>query len=138
MVFCILIKFFYKNKLSATLSRFGILSQLFSFFFMTMFTDKELSLLQDVELCVAAIKSTDLLSNTQKEIFQHMLRFSQDRGVTAASIKVKLGITRQAAAIHLKRLMQRNFITREKNRVFVYKINLQELLNLIKDHKTNQ
>ena len=104
---------------------------------MTFNSDKDIIVLQNIDLCNAAIDFTDLLSKSQKDILKYILLFNHNHGITANSIQVKLKITRQAAAIHLKRLMQRGFVTRKKSRVYSYSLNFQKMQELIKVYEIN-
>jgi len=92
------------------------------------------SLLTTKDLYNKAIDLTGLLSKGQKEILKYMLSFDQVRGVTSDAIQKKAEITRQAAAIHLNKLITLGFVTRKKTRVYVYFIKFQRIKDLVEDY----
>ena len=94
----------------------------------------EMDVLSNKDLCAKAIDFTGLLSKGQKEILKYLLLFDYDRGVTSDTIQKKAGLTRQAIAIQLRKLMDLEFITRKKSRVYVYSINLKQLHNIVEDY----
>ena len=57
-----------------------------------------------------AINFTGDLSKGQKIIMNNIVSFGQDKGVTVETIKKITDISRQAASVHLQRLMKRNFV----------------------------
>lgn len=83
----------------------------------------------------AAIDYSDLLSKSQKEILKYLVSFELDRGLPAISIMKYLKVTKQAISFSLKQLMNRNFLTRYKDKVYVYKINRQRLEEIIVDYR---
>jgi DNA-binding MarR family transcriptional regulator len=85
-----------------------------------------------------AIESTGLLSKGQKKILKYILAFDQNNGVTADSIRDFAKITRQAANVHLQRLLDRGFVTREKNRVYVYFVKQKKIEEILEEYKIIQ
>lgn len=94
--------------------------------------------MKNITLCSNAIDFTGFLSKTQKQILKYLLAFSQQGGVTADTIKNSTHISRQAANIHLKHLMDRGYVTREKNRVFTYFPKKEKIKELIDTYYIGQ
>jgi len=99
---------------------------------------KEFDIMKNIEICKEAINFTGLLSKGQKSVLKYMLAFDSKGGVTADTIKNSSIISRQAANVHLKHLMERGFVDRSKNRVFVYYPNKTRLQQIIEEYKTSQ
>ena len=93
--------------------------------------EKEFDIMKNIDTCKEAINFTGFLSKGQKEILKYILAFDAKGGVTADTIKNSSNISRQAANIHLKHLMDRGFVTRKKNRIYVYFAKKRMLLELI-------
>jgi len=89
--------------------------------------------LEDIQKIKYAIDDTGLLSNSQKIILKYLISFNIDRGVSSSSIMDYLEITKQAINFSLKQLMKRGFVCRNKDRVFVYKVNLGRMHELVED-----
>ena len=99
---------------------------------------KEFNIMDNINLCNQAIDFTGFLSKGQKEILKYILVFDDKGGVTAETIKNSSNISRQAANIHLKHLMDRGFVDREKNRIYVYYAKKRKLQELIETYKTSK
>ncbi len=76
-----------------------------------------------------AIEDSDILSSGQKKVFNIIC--DSDYPVSAASILDLMGTSKQAVHFSIKKLLERNFIIREKDRVFVYKPNKERVIELI-------
>ena len=99
---------------------------------------KKFDIMKNIEVCKEAINFTGLLSKGQKSVLKYILAFDSKGGVTADTIKNSSVISRQAANVHLKHLMERGFVNRRKNRVYVYypeKIMLQKIIEEYKISK---
>lgn len=81
-----------------------------------------------------AINFTGDLSKGQKIIMNNIVSFGQDKGVTVETIKKVTDISRQAASVHLQRLMKRNFVFRTKDRIYKYIANEEKLNELLKEY----
>lgn len=99
---------------------------------------KEFNIMDNINLCNQAIDFTGFLSKGQKEILKYILVFDDKGGVTAETIKNSSNISRQAANIHLKHLMDRGFVNREKNRIYVYYAKKRKLQELIESYKISK
>lgn len=93
---------------------------------------------EEIEEYKKAIDFTGDLSKGQKNILKQVLSFSPQKGVTADVIKKITGISRQAASVHLQRLMHRKFAFRKKDRVYKYFANLEKLNGLLEEYKIAQ
>jgi predicted transcriptional regulator len=91
--------------------------------------------LNDINEIHKAIDVSDLLSKSQKEILKYIVSFDLERGLPAISIMKHLEVTKQAISFSLKQLMNRKFLTRYKDKVFVYRINRQRLEEIITDYR---
>ena len=80
-----------------------------------------------------AINDTDTLSKKQKEVFRVIC--NSDFPLSSNSIEKKMGVTRQAVYLTLQSLLNRGFITRTKDRIFVYHSNKLKKLELIERYK---
>ena len=90
---------------------------------------------KDINMYEKAVDFTGDLSKGQKSILKHVLVFSDKNGITADILKNISEISRQAASVHLQRLMQRDFVYRKKDRVYKYFVNLQKLEDLLEEYK---
>ena len=99
---------------------------------------EEFDIMKNIDLCNDAINFTGFLSKGQKEILKYILAFNDKGGVTAETIKNSSNISRQAANIHLKHLMDRGFVNREKNRIYVYYAKKRKVQELIEAYNTSK
>lgn len=90
--------------------------------------------MNNMEQYKKAINFTGDLSKGQKIIMNNIISFGQDKGVTVETIKKVTDISRQAASVHLQRLMQRNFVFRKKDRIYKYIANRDKLNELLKEY----
>jgi len=81
-----------------------------------------------------AINFTGDLSKGQKIIMNNIVSFGQEKGVTVETIKKVTDISRQAASVHLQRLMKRNFVYRKKDRIYKYVANKEKLNELLSEY----
>lgn len=80
-----------------------------------------------------AIDDTDILSTKQKEVLQILC--NANFAISSGTIENKMDVTRQAVYLTLKALLDRGFITRKKERVFLYEPNKLKALELIERYK---
>lgn len=90
--------------------------------------------MNNMEQYKKAINFTGDLSKGQKIIMNNIISFGQDKGVTVETIKKVTDISRQAASVHLQRLMQRNFVFRKKDRIYKYIANKDKLNELLREY----
>jgi predicted transcriptional regulator len=99
---------------------------------------KEFDIMKNINLCNEAIEFTGFLSKGQKTILKYILAFNDNGGVTADTIKNSSEISRQAANIHLKHLMDRGFVNREKNRVYTYYPKQRKIQELVESYQISK
>ena len=92
----------------------------------------ELNNINEMQL---AIDYSDLLSKSQKEILKYIVSFDLERGLPAVSIMKHMKVTKQAIGFSLKQLMSRKFLTRYKDKVFVYRINRTRIQEIVVDYR---
>jgi DNA-binding MarR family transcriptional regulator len=91
--------------------------------------------MQEINEFYNAIDDSGLLSSSQKNILKYIVSFDPKRGVPASSIMEYTQISKQAVNFSLQQLIKRNFISRKKDRVFVYTVNQIRLSELLEDYK---
>jgi len=94
--------------------------------------------IDNIEQYKNAIDMTGDLSKGQKDILKHIISFDQKKGVTTDAIQHISGISRQAASVHLQRLMKMDFVFREKKRIYKYFANKQKLSEILVEYSTIQ
>lgn len=82
-----------------------------------------------------AIEDTDILSKKQKVVLKFLCK--SDFPVSSVTIENAMQVSRQAAYLTLKVLLDRGFITRTKERVFLYSPNKLKTLELMERYKFN-
>lgn len=82
-----------------------------------------------------AINNSDILSTGQKNILNTIC--ASDYPMPAKSIEKAMGFTKQTIHMSLKGLLARDFIVKEKDGVFVYKLNPKRVLELIERYKAS-
>lgn len=90
-----------------------------------------MSLLEEIEIIKEAIDNYDVFSAGQKKILKILIEFEEP--VPVNIIQKVAGVTRQAFSFSMQGLLKLGFITREKQRVFIYQINkekIQEVINI--------
>lgn len=92
----------------------------------------------DIDEAYKAIETSNLLSKSQKNILKYIVSFNLQRGVTATDIIEFMNISKQAVNFSLQQLIKRNFITRYRDKVFIYKINKDKLSELLEDYQNKK
>jgi predicted DNA-binding protein YlxM (UPF0122 family) len=87
------------------------------------------------EMLSLAIEDTDILSKKQKAVLNLLCK--SDFPVSSVTIENAMQVSRQAIYLTLKVLLDRGFITRTKERVFLYAPNKLKILELIERYKFN-
>ena len=105
---------------------------------MNAILQRELVVFDNTNEIYKAIDTSGLLSRSQKGILKYIVSFDLERGVAASTIMDSMKVSKQAVNFSLQQLMKRNFLTRYKDKVFVYKINRNKLSELIEDYRTKQ
>ena len=81
----------------------------------------------------ASIQDSDILSAAQKKVLTIIC--DSNYPISCSSILDLMGTSKQAAHFSLTRLLDREFITRAKDRVFVYQANPTRMAELIERYK---
>ena len=84
---------------------------------------------KDKTMLYNAIQDADILSSGQKKVLNIIC--DSDYPVSAAAMLDLMGTSKQAVHFSVKKLLERNFIIREKDRVFVYKPNKERIIELL-------
>ena len=91
-----------------------------------------MTLLKTDNLLLEAIKNSKILSTGQKKIIINLLQF--DKGAPISVLIELMGQSKQALYFNVKKLLARGFITREKEMVFVYKVNKEKILEILESY----
>jgi len=105
---------------------------------MSKILEENITNLGDINDLYKAIETSGLLSKSQKSILKYIVSFNLQRGVTASSLIEYMNVSKQAINCSLQQLMKRNFVTRYRDKVFIYKINNSRLLELLEDYQKKQ
>lgn len=76
-----------------------------------------------------AIEHYSILSETQKQILKVLVNFNQ--AVPVDVITKLTGLSKQAFHFAAKKLLEQNIISREKTRVFVYRVNSSKITEIM-------
>jgi predicted DNA-binding protein YlxM (UPF0122 family) len=85
--------------------------------------------IKDKKMLIESIEDADILSSGQKKVLNIIC--NSDYPLSASSILDMTGSSKQAVHFSIKRLLDRNFIGRKKDRVFVYEPNKIRILELM-------
>jgi len=85
-----------------------------------------------------AVDSSGLLSKSQKNIIKYIISFDLDRGVTSLSLMEFMKVSKQAVNFSLQQLIKRDFVTRYKDKVFIYRIKPSKFNELLHDYRKKQ
>lgn len=105
---------------------------------MNIILEKTLSEFKDIKTIQKAIDSSGILSKSQKAILKYIVSFNLQRGVSASFLIEHMNISKQAINFSLQQLMKRNFITRYRDKVFLYTVNSPRFLELLEDYQNKQ
>lgn len=75
-----------------------------------------------------AIENSKLLSNGQKKILNILVQF--DTGIPISQIMELMNSSKQTIHFNMKKLLQRHYVLREREMVFVYKVNQSKVLEI--------
>jgi predicted transcriptional regulator len=92
--------------------------------------------IKDKQLLNKAIENTDILSPKQKMVFKIICE--SEYPVSSVTIENLMKVSRQAVYLTLKVLLDRDFINRKKERVFLYSANKLKLFELMERYKFSQ
>ena len=82
-----------------------------------------------------AISNSDILPTGQKNILS--IIGASEYPVSSKHIEKAMGFTKQTVNFSIKTLLNRKFIEREKDGVFVYKLNEDRAIELIERYKAS-
>ena len=91
-----------------------------------------MTLIETNSLLLEAINNSKVLSTGQKKIIINLLQF--DKGAPISVLIELMGQSKQALYFNVKKLLARGFITREKQMVFIYKVNKEKILELLESY----
>ena len=86
------------------------------------------------EPLVDAIRGYNLLPTGQKDILIKLLDFEE--GITMQDLVNIMNQSKQALFLKVKKLLDKQFIIREKDMVYIYKINSSKMLSILDRHNT--
>ena len=92
--------------------------------------------LEEKSMAIEAIDNYSVFSAGQKVIMKILINF--DYPVPVDIIQKVAGVSRQSFNFSIQGLLKLEFIFREKNRVFIYRVNhkkLSEIINIYKKQK---
>jgi len=76
-----------------------------------------------------AITNSTILSSGQKGILNILIQF--DAGISVSKIMELMNSSKQTIHFNLKKLMERDYILRKKEMVYIYRINQKKLLEIL-------
>ena len=88
---------------------------------------------EDKEFLIKAINNYTILSDNQRKILVVLVSFEQ--GAPSDIIMKYSGLSKQALHFAVKKLISQGVVSREKNRVYVYKAAKVKLLEIIDFYK---
>ncbi len=91
--------------------------------------------MNDKETIDLAINDTNLLSEKQKVVLK--LLCESPFPISSVNIENTMKVSRQAVDLTLKALLNRGFIIRNKERIFLYSPNQQKIFELLERYKFN-
>ena len=89
-----------------------------------------MTLLQDYPNSTHLIEKSTILSNGQKLILNVLLRL--DSGVAMSHIMLLTNSSKQSLHFNMKKLLGKGYVKREREMVFLYKLNKNKVLELLK------
>jgi predicted DNA-binding protein YlxM (UPF0122 family) len=88
-----------------------------------------MTLSEDYKLLPKVIEDSKILSIGQKKILKNVIEF--DHGVSMSVLVELTHQSKQALFLNIKKLVARGFLLRQKEMVYIYKINKEKMLELI-------
>ena len=83
-----------------------------------------------------AIKESSIVSKGQKEILLNILQFED--GLAMSDLVNIMKQSKQTLFLKVKKLLDRGFVLREKDMVFMYKVNQQKMSTLLENYQQLQ
>lgn len=88
-----------------------------------------MTFLEQNPLLIEAINSSSLLSDGQQQILKILVQF--DVGIPIAQIMALTNLSKQTIHFNIKKLMERQYVMREKEMVYIYKANRDKIFEII-------
>ena len=85
--------------------------------------------LEQNPLLIEAINSSSLLSDGQQQILKILVQF--DVGIPISQIMALTNLSKQTIHFNIKKLMERQYVMREKEMVYIYKANRDKIFEII-------
>lgn len=125
------------SQMSFTLVLFNIRIVLYTTVFQNLL-DIEIYMtsIEHYDLLLLAIKNSNVLSSSQKEILIHLHQFKE--GLSMSDLVELMGQSKQTLFLKVKKLLDRGFVLREKDMVFMYKVNQQKMSTLLENYQQLQ
>jgi len=95
-----------------------------------------MTFIKSYELLPSVIKESTLLSKAQKELMLILLEF--ENGITMSELEIITAQSKQTLFLKIRKLLDRGFIVREKDMVFIYKINQSKMLSILTNYQLIQ
>jgi DeoR/GlpR family transcriptional regulator of sugar metabolism len=92
-----------------------------------------MTFLEKNPLLLDAIESSKLLSSGQKKILHILVQF--DTGIPISQLMELMVSSKQTIHFNMKKLLQREYVLREREMVYIYKVNQNKILEILERHK---
>ena len=79
-----------------------------------------------------AIKESSIVSKGQKEILLNILQFED--GLAMSDLENIMKQSKQTLFLKVKKLLDRDFLIREKNMVYMYKVNSKKMIEILEHY----
>jgi predicted transcriptional regulator len=89
--------------------------------------------LDEKELAIESVDNYSIFSAGQKKIMKILIDF--DTPIPVDVIQKVAGVSKQSFNFSIQGLLKSEFIFREKNRVFIYQVNKEKMLEVINIYK---
>lgn len=92
-----------------------------------------MTFLEQNPLLPEAINNSKLLSAGQKKILSVLIQF--DTGIPISQLMELMNSSKQSIHFNMKKLLQREYVLREREMVYVYKVNQKKLVEIVEREK---
>ena len=91
---------------------------------------------EDRMLLSKSIESSRILSTGQKKILKNIIKF--EHGIAMSTLVELMNQYKQALFSNIKKLVERGFLIRQKEMVYIYKANEEKMIEIINTYKKIQ
>jgi predicted transcriptional regulator len=91
---------------------------------------------EDRILLSKSIESSRILSTGQKKILKNIIKF--EHGIAMSTLVELMNQSKQALFSNIKKLVERGFLIRQKEMVYIYKANEEKMIEIINTYKKIQ